>query len=199
MVRQIIQVSIAALILATTLYAGAALAHGKVAIEEDSCMRRIGENMIHFSAYQPQNDIGGHYCTDIPHAGDTVLVVDLIDPALRDMPIGMKVIKGNNATDGETIINIQPGYFKDGVINTESTLEQGEHVVIVTAEGVPPLNYQYQLRVEMINYAAVFRAAIGPVIGLLLMIVLGYKLVKSKRLKSWLASRHSKINEQSGD
>ncbi len=69
-------------------------------MEEDSCMRRIGENMIHLSTYQPQEDEEGHYCTDIPKAGNTILVIDLVDPSLRDMPIGMKVIKGNKIDEG---------------------------------------------------------------------------------------------------
>ena len=46
----------AAFILITALHAGAAGAHGKESLEEDSCVRRIGENMVHLSAYQPQYD-----------------------------------------------------------------------------------------------------------------------------------------------
>ena len=65
-------------------------------MEEDSCVRRIGENMVHLSAYQPQFDPSAQYCTEIPKVGDTYLVVDLIDPAMREMPIGMRVIKGTN-------------------------------------------------------------------------------------------------------
>ena len=103
MTRQITQAGIAVFILVMALYTSTASAHGKVAMEDDSCMRRIGENMIHLSTYQPQVNEGGHYCTDIPKAGSTVLVIDLVDPVLRDMPIGVKVIKGSNASEGETI------------------------------------------------------------------------------------------------
>ena len=184
----------AVFILVMALYTSTAGAHGKVAMEDDSCMRRNGENMIHLSAYQPQVDEGGHYCTDIPKAGSAVLVIDLVDPALRDMPIGVKVIKGSIASEGETIANTRPALYQDGVISMKSALDQGKYLVLVTAEGVPPLNYEYHLRVEMINYADVFRATIGPAVGLLLTTILGYKLIRSRRLREWLASRRAKKN-----
>lgn len=190
MVRQATQVGIAIIILAATLYTGAVAAHGKVAMEEDSCMRRIGENIIHLSAYQPQNDVEAHYCTDIPLTGETLVVVDLVDPALREMPIGVKVFRGSNETEGELITNLKPAYYKDGVISTKSDLnEKGTYSITVTADGVPPLHYQYQLRVEMINYANVFRAAIGPVVGLLLLALVMYKVLRSRRVRNWMAAR----------
>ena len=190
--RQKIWTGISVLILAMVFYTSTAKAHGKVAIEEDNCMRQIGENMIHLSAYKPQIDEEGHYCTDIPKVGNTILVIDLVDPSLRDMPIGIKVIKGSNIDEGETVKHIQPTLYEDGVISTQSSFDQGKYLVLITAEGVPPLNYAYHLRVEMINYANVFRASIGPMVALLLTTLLGYKLFKSKRFRSWLASRGSK-------
>ena len=54
MARQITKAGIAVTLLAMALHAGTAGAHGKVTMEEDSCMRRVGENMIHLSTYQPQ-------------------------------------------------------------------------------------------------------------------------------------------------
>jgi hypothetical protein len=56
---------------------------------------------------------------------------------------------------------------------------------------VPPVRYEYPLRVEMINYAKTFRAAIGPLIAGLLLTLLGYKIMQSKRVKQWRASRRS--------
>jgi hypothetical protein len=45
------------------------------------------------------------------------------------------------------------------------------------------------LRVQMINYENIFRVAIGPLIALLLLTLLGYKLMKSKQVQDWRASR----------
>ena len=175
----------AAFILITALYAAAAGAHGKESLEEDSCVRRIGENMVHLSAYQPQYDIGGQYCTEIPKGGDTYLVVDLIDPAMREMPIGMRVIKGTNESEDETVSLVRPAHHPDGVIRGETNLDQGLYTVIITAEGLPPLRYQYPLRVQMVNYANIFRTAVVPLIGLLLLALLIYKFMKSGRMQRW--------------
>jgi hypothetical protein len=152
-------------------------------------VRRIGENMVHLSAYQPQFEPSAQYCTEIPKSGDTYLVVDLVDPGLREMPIGMRVVKGTSETDDETVSYQRPSYHPDGVIKGETSLDQGLYTVIITAEGLPPLRYQYPLRVQMINYANIFRTAVGPLIALLLLILLGYKLMKSKRMQRWRASR----------
>ncbi len=196
MVRQIARTGIAAFMLVMTFYTSTAGAHGKVAMEDDNCMRRIGENMIHLSAYQPQVDEEGHYCTDIPKVGNTIMVIDLVDPALREMPIGMKIIKGDRVEGGEIITDLRPAVYRDGVISMQKALEQGKYLVQVTAEGVPPLHYEYHLRVEMINYADTFRAMIGPLVGLLLTAILGYKLIRSRRFRDWMASRGSKRTEK---
>lgn len=181
----------ALLCLLAALYAGAAGAHGKESMEEDSCVRRIGENIVHLSAYQPQHDPVAQYCTEIPKVGDTYLVVDLVDPAMRDMPIGMRVVRGTSETDDETVSYLGPTHHPDGVIKGETVLDQGLYTVFITAEGTPPLRYQYPLRVQMINYANIFRTAVGPLIALLLLGLLGYKLMKSERVKRWRSSRGS--------
>ena len=177
--------------LVAVLYAGAAAAHGKVSLEEDSCVRRIGDSMVHLSAYQPQFEPSAQYCTEIPKGGDTHLVVDLVDQALRDMPVGMRIVRGTSETEDETVSFVRPSVHPDGVIRGETNLDQGLYTVIITADGLPPLRYQYPLRVQMINYANVFRTAVLPLIGLLLLTLLGYKLMKSKRMQAWRASRRS--------
>jgi len=115
-------------------------AHGKEPLEEDSCSRRSGENIVHLSVYQPQIDIAGHYCTDIPSAGNSLLVIDLVDPPLREMPIGIKLLKGHSE-EGEVLAQIRPEMYVDGVINTQQVLEEGRHLLVITADGMPPLKY----------------------------------------------------------
>lgn len=191
MVRQMTQAGATALMLVAVLYAGAAAAHGKVSLEEDSCVRRIGDSMVHLSAYQPQFEPSAQYCTEIPKGGDTHVVVDLVDQALREMPVGMRIVRGTNETEDETVSFVRPSVHPDGVIRGETSLDQGLYTVIITADGLPPLRYQYPLRVQMINYANVFRTAVLPLIGLLLLTLLAYKLMKSKRMQAWRASRRS--------
>ena len=191
MVRQVTQAGTTALILAAFLYAGGAGAHGKVSMEEDSCVRRVGDSMVHLSAYQPQFEASAQYCMEIPQVGDTHLVVDLVDQALREMPVGMRIVKGESETESETVSLMLPRLHPDGVLRGETNLDQGIYTVIISADGMPPMRYQYALRVQMINYANVFRTAILPLIGILLLSFLGYKLMKSKRMQAWRASRRS--------
>ena len=190
--KRTMKMGAAVIVFVAAMYTGAVIAHGTEELEDDSCMRRIGENMIHLSVYQPQVDEAGHYCTDIPATGNTVLVVDLVDPILREMPIGVKLVRGSREEDGEVIANIRAAIYPDGVINTQQVLEEGKHLLVITADGVQPLKYLYHLRVEMINYAEVFRATIGPVVGLVLLTLIGYKLFKSKRFKNWMTARRKK-------
>jgi hypothetical protein len=190
-VQQAVQASAIAFILVMALYTGVAGAHGKVAMEQDSCMRRAGDSMVHLSAYQPQTEPSAHYCTEIPNGGETFLVIDLVDQALRDMPVGIRIVRGTGETDSETIKIIKPVYHPDGVVGDRIHLEQGRYTIFIKGEGVPPVEYQYPLRVQMINYAKVFQKAIGPIITLLVLTFIGYKLTKTKRVQNWLASRRS--------
>lgn len=191
MVQQAVQASATAFILVMALHTGVAGAHGKVAMEQDSCMRRAGDSMVHLSAYQPQIEPSAHYCTEIPNVGETFLVIDLVDQALRDMPVGIRIVRGTGDTDSETIKTIKPVYHSDGVVGDKVYLEQGHYTIFIKGEGVPPVEYQYPLRVQMINYAKVFQKAIGPTMALLLLTFIGYKLTKTKRVQKWLASKRS--------
>ena len=188
MVKQLTQASIAAFVLVAMLYTGSVMAHGRVSLEEDPCVRQIGENMVHLSAYQPQYDESAHYCTEIPQGGETYLVIDLIDTALRNMPVAVKVFRGNEA-DGEAVMQLPSDYYPNGVISGISPLEKGLYSVVITAEGIPPLKYHYRLRVEMIDYGKIVRASIAPIMGLLILAWLIYKLMHSKRFRKWRESR----------
>jgi hypothetical protein len=49
-VQQAVLASVTAFILVMALHTGAAGAHGKEAMEQDSCMRKDGDSMVHLSA-----------------------------------------------------------------------------------------------------------------------------------------------------
>ncbi|MEE8207909.1 MAG: hypothetical protein V3T88_02995 [Nitrosomonadaceae bacterium] len=191
MVKQAARAGATAFILVTALHTSVVGAHGKASMEEDSCMRRVGESMVHLSTYQPQYEPTAQYCTEIPKGGETFVVVDLVDQALRDMPVGIRVVKGTSETEDETVMIVKPDFHPDGVIWERANLDQGRYTVFITGEGVPPVRYQYSLRVQMVNYAKIIRSSIGPAIALLLLTFIGYKVVKTKRVQSWLASLRS--------
>lgn len=193
MIKQWVRASMAALAVAMALYCGAAAAHGRVAMEEDTCMRRLGDNsMVHLSAYQPQHEPGDQYCTEIPKEGDTFLVVDLVDQALRDIPIALRVVRGTSEVDDETVTYLHPASHPDGVIRGETTLGQGVYTVFITGDSVPPVRYEYPLRVKMVNYGNLLRASIKPLIIVLLLTFIAYKVASSKRTREWWATRRGR-------
>ena len=192
MVKQAIRASATAFILMMSLHTGVAGAHGNVAMEQDSCMRRAGGgSMIHMSVYQPTIEPSSHYCTEIPNLGETYLVIDLVDKALRDMPVGIRIVKGTGDADSETIKTVKPAFYKSGSLSQKVYLEQGRYTVIIKGEAVPPVEHSYPLRVQMVNYSELFQEAIGPTIAFLVLIFVGYKITKTKKVQKWLASKRS--------
>ena len=178
------------LILLAAFFPSMAGAHGKVALEEDPCVRRVCGNMVHFNAYQPQYEVKGQYCTEIPEEGDTFLVVDLLDPGLRDRPVEIRVVRGSSeSTEDETVAYWPPALHPDGVVRGEANLSKGFYKLIITAQGFSPSHYL--LRVQQIDYGKLTRHAVGPLTILLLLVVILYELSKSKRFWKWRVSRHS--------
>jgi hypothetical protein len=172
------------------LIPGVAAAHGNVAMEEDTCVRRVGGNLVHFNAYQPQNEARAQYCTDIPGEGDTFLVVDLVDPGLRNMPVGVRVVRGLSETaENETVAYWPPATHPDGVVRGEAKLVKGLYTLIIVPEGFS--SSSYLLRVQQIDYATIARKTLGPLTVLLLLALIGYELSKSRRLRRWGTSGSS--------
>ncbi|MEK6639419.1 MAG: hypothetical protein AABZ17_01985 [Nitrospirota bacterium] len=182
----------ALLLVAVLSQPGVATAHGPVSGEDDPCLRRIGEQVVHFNAYQPQYELKGQYCTDIPQTGDTFLVVDLADPAWRNESVGMRVVKGANGTDGEIVADIRPTTHPDGVLRGEVNLEEGVYTVTIATENQNLMKRpQYLLRVHMTDYQKLVQTVVVPLFGVLLVAWLGYKFLRSTWLRKWWAVRRS--------
>ena len=195
MIRHVTGAGVTVLMLVATLYhPDIAAAHGGSDMEQDPCMRLAGESMVHFSAYQPQYEIKDQYCTEIPQEGETFLVVDLVDPALRNEPIGMRVMRGNgkNETESEIVADVRPIFHPDGVLRSEVRLNEGLYTINIESENRDILRRpQYLLRVHMIDYQKLVLSIAGPMIGLLFVGWLAYKLIRSKWLQRWWAAPSS--------
>jgi hypothetical protein len=176
------------MLLAVLSHPGVAAAHGGVSGEDDPCLRQIGDMVVHFNAYQPQYQLKDQYCTDIPKEGETFLVVDLVDPALRSEPVGMRVVKGNGSTEAEDqiVADIRPSTHPDGILRGEVRLDEGLYTVTIASEKQNLMRRpQYLLRVHMTDYQKLVRTVAVPLLGLLLVVWLGYKLIRSTWLRNW--------------
>ncbi|WP_295624082.1 hypothetical protein [uncultured Nitrosomonas sp.] len=187
MIKQIIQSSVTAFIFFAILDIGAVSAHGKVSLEHDNCLRGAEGSRVHFSTYQPQYDPEAEYCSEIPETGLTFWVIDLIDQSLRDMPIGIQIVKGSGKTLSEKVVaSFYSINHQDGVISGESNLDEGLYTVFITGEGVPPVQYEYPLRVKIDGFFSDsrFSYSTGPMIALLLLALMlfAHKLMKPKQI-----------------
>ena len=191
--QRIIQGAATLCLLIGGLFPVSVMAHGNVTLDEDICMRRIGGNMIHFSAYQPQHEPKAQYCTEIPEDGDTFLVVDLVDKSLRNVPLSVRIVKGQGEggkdEEDQTVAYWKPVSHPDGVVRGEAKLEKGFYRLIITAEGLSPSSYL--LRVQQVDYSKIGRKAVGPLMVLLVLALVGYELSKGGRMRRWWTSRRT--------
>jgi hypothetical protein len=191
MMKQVTWVCSTVLLLVAALHhPDVAVAHGGVNGEDDPCLRQVGERVVHFNAYQPQYQLKDQYCTDIPKEGDTFLVVDLVDPALRNELVGMRVVRGNGstATEDQIVADIRPSTHPDGVLRSEVRLDEGLYMVTIATEKQNLMKRpQYLLRVHMTDYQKLVRTLAVPLLSVLLVAWLGYKLLRSTWLRNWWA------------
>lgn len=105
-----------------------ASAHGGSPLEKDPCRGSAGGRLIHFSAYQPERNPTEEYCADVPETGSAILVVDLVDRALRDVPLALRLERA----DGSLAFESPPRPYPDGVMNAKVEFESaGDYTVVV--------------------------------------------------------------------
>ena len=123
----------------------------------------------------------------LPKGGDAIVVMDLVDPELRQLPIEMRVVKdepGNDENlDAKTVAYVPAQTYPHGVIRTDAELTPGHYFILVNGGGEQPFNYQYGVWVERPSY--------GSYAGIGFLLVLGglifYKLRQSEWMKKRLA------------
>ena len=111
-------------------------AHGGVTMENDMCKLRVGPYLMHFTGYQPQTAPELEFCEDIPGTGQTIIVLDYLDPKLRDLPVDARIIRdtGDEADlDRVTVFHLPPAVYAKGTLVIETTFtEPGRFVGLVT-------------------------------------------------------------------
>lgn len=92
---------------------------------------------MHFTGYQPQATGTKEFCEDIPETGKTIMVLDAVDAALRDIPIGVRIVRdiGDESNlDAITAVSLAPKVYPSGSIVLEYTFDKaGKFIGLITA------------------------------------------------------------------
>jgi hypothetical protein len=158
--------------------ASSAFAHGGVKLEQDECVLRIGPNTMHFIGYQRTGG-DAEFCEDIAKTGPTVIALTAVSPDLRDMAIGIRVVKDVGEEkekadiDAVTVAYLTPKVYRNGTMTFEHDFKDaGRYVGIVTVtddfgnEWISrfPFSvglYSFWGMIEYILYAVGFTALVG--------------------------------------
>lgn len=128
-------------------------AHGSVSIDEDKCKLFIGNYSMHFTGYQakvteddllhagrvPPTDGADRkeFCHDIPGLGYTVVVLDAVDPELREIPLEVRIVRDTgdlSNLEAITVFHIPPKTYPAGTVTIRHTFDApGKFVGIVRA------------------------------------------------------------------
>ena len=101
-------------------------------MEDDLCVIQIGFYKAHFKIYQPRKSQHEEWCEDIPHAGESVFVLEYLHDSLRGVPVEFRIIedvdnRGRFARWGD----IKEGVQRNTVYRFA---EEGNYIGIVTAQ-----------------------------------------------------------------
>ncbi len=114
-----------------------ASAHGGLSIDDDMCKLRLGPFNMHFTGYQPEINGNREFCEDIPKVGHTIVVMDAIEPELREIPIEVRIIRDTgdeSRLDVVTVAHLPPKIYASGSVPLEySFTTPGKFVGLVTA------------------------------------------------------------------
>jgi hypothetical protein len=103
-------------------------------------------------------------------------------------------MKGNGSNDKEDqiVADIRPSTHPDGVLRGEARLDEGIYTVTISSENQNLMRHpQYLLRVHMVDYQKLVRTVGVPLLGVLFVAFLVYKLIRSKWLRNRLAARRT--------
>jgi len=178
-----------------------AFAHGGVVEEEDLCIIKVNYLRGHFKIYQPLIDGHREYCEDLPHATESVFVMEYLHDSLADAAVDFRIIrdvtgKGRFARwedvaeiddiDSATVFYREPTVDPDVLTVIYDFNEEGDFIGIVTAN----VDGEEQI------YRAVFPFEVGytgfgywPLFIVLLVAIQVQYWAMSSRFRRWREKR----------
>ncbi|MEN9688918.1 MAG: hypothetical protein RI998_915 [Pseudomonadota bacterium] len=139
-----------------------AWAHGGLSMEQDMCKLTVGPYMMHFAGYQ-EDAQRTEFCEDIPHKGPTIIVLDMVDASLRDMPVEFRIVrKTDGPLEAAPVVYQLPAatYPRGTLMVRHDFMDDGDYVGLVYAG-------------DKQQHSSVFPFAVGKPRGNMLHYVLG--------------------------
>jgi hypothetical protein len=103
------------------------------------CMVMFGYDMIHITVFQPDKS-RSEYCSEIPASGRTIMAFDIENPAFRDIPLELRIIRDpltpiGKDTDLEplTELHLPAKKYSKGTFSVEHNFaNDGHYIGLVT-------------------------------------------------------------------
>lgn len=153
---------------------GVATAHGGLSMDDDKCKLTLGPYSLHFAGYQPLANGNQEFCEDIPQTGKTVVVMDMVDDVLREMPIEVRIIKDigdESKLDAITVVHLPAKVYPTGSIPLEYDFDQaGRYVGLVVGGDQRQFvsRFPFSVGEERVPYGRYLLILAVPLIGLAL-------------------------------
>ncbi|WP_456637092.1 copper resistance protein CopC [Bradyrhizobium sp. USDA 10063] len=116
-------------------------------MENDVCKMKIGQMFMHFTGYQPQNS-RAEFCQDIPEVGRAIIVLDMVDAQLRDLPTTFEIVRAsgtatlqdiNAVNPKDVVVKLGRRTYPNGSIKADMIFrEPGDYVGVVMVEAETP-------------------------------------------------------------
>ena len=151
-----------------SLLQGVASAH-RFGGPNDPCERKIQNSLIHITLYQPQFDPDAEYCDQIPRAGNTVLVVDVLGDNLRQLPLGVQVLANDKSSSHKVVFSLPPKIYRRGVADAQVILASGGAYITEISLGEGSAQQVFVFRVQV---AAWYRPLVFPALAILALLSL---------------------------
>lgn len=101
---------------------------------------------VHFTALQEGRQEGEQtdfvkYCQEIPRPGRTYLTLDLLDRDVRNMPVGLRVVEEEFASDGRlpkekrTLAEVPSKVYKNGTAEIHADIAEPGHYAVIAVFG----------------------------------------------------------------
>jgi hypothetical protein len=71
---------------------------GAGSADQDPCVLRLnnGVYMVRLTGYQPDTRLTNGFCRNIPTTGHSIVVIDLLTPEMRHLPVGISLLRDSS-------------------------------------------------------------------------------------------------------